>query len=520
MGQPRKENSRTKNSIYNFISSIGAQLITIVMNFVCRTVFISTLGKSYLGIGGLFSNILSMLSLAELGVGTAMLFKLYEPLANNNRQRIQALMKFYKQIYRIIAIVIAAIGLCLIPFLPYIISDYDTLGDLGLNATLIFLLYLANSVYSYMFFAYRSAIIKADQKEYMLTTVSYVVIIVQNVLQMISLVLWKNFIIYLLIMIIASVSQNIVYAIIAQIKYPYINEKNDQKLEKTEVKEIVKDCQALLLYKINGVVLKSTDNIVLSAFMGLTTVAEYSNYYIFYTTINTLFTKVFDSVGHSIGNLHTTHNNEYEYKIFKSMELITMLLGGMAFVGIALIADELIETWIGSDWVIGAGFSAIMGFEIFTLSLRLMLSKYRNTMGLFQQAKYRPLVGAIVNIVLSIILVNYIGVTGVILGTVIADWSTFMVFDPVIIHKYGFKNEFPARNFYLRLAKYLLVIIVIGFLDWEICNHVLVGFGWLSVFVHIIIVAVTVPISILAISWNKPECRYLVQSVISRLKKK
>ncbi|MCD7929405.1 MAG: oligosaccharide flippase family protein [Clostridiales bacterium] len=509
--------SRTQNTIYNFITGIGAQFITIIMNFVCRTVFINSLGKSYLGINSLFSNILSMLSLAELGVGTAILFKLYDPLARNDQSRIKVLMKFYKQVYRIIAIVITLLGICLIPFLPNLISDYNTLSTLGLNPIFIYLLYLFNTVSSYMFFAYRSAIIKADQKEYILNIVSYLVIIIQNIFQILSLIVFKNFIIYVLIQIVAGITQNIIYAIIAQKYYPYLSEKSNEQISKEEIKDTFNDCYALLLYRINGVVLKSTDNIILSAFMGLGTVALYSNYYIFYTTINTLFTKIFESFVHSIGNLHTTKQTLHEYLIFKTSVLIASVLGGTAFIGIFVVADEFINVWIGSEWILPQPFSFLMGLELFTLSLRILLSKYRNAYGLFQQAKYRPVFSVIVNLFVSILLVNYIGICGVLIGTIIADWTTFMTFDPIILHKHGFENKFSVQSFYIQIVKNFFVVLFVGLIIKILCVNYLSGMGWISVALQICICAISVPSVLLITNRKKEETIYFIQNVIKRL---
>ena len=275
--------SRTANTFYNFITSIFGQLLSIILQFVVRTVFIHTLGKSYLGINGLFSNILQMLSLAELGVGSAILFKLYDPLAKGDKKRITILLNFYKKVYQIIGIVITILGLCIIPFLRIIISDYDTLSKLGINAVLIYLLYLLQTVSSYFFFAYKSAIVKADQKEYKLTIINYFVVLVTSILQMICLVLFHNFELYVIISVLQVIIYNYICARIAKKLYPYINDKVDETISQKERNNIFKDCGAIFLYKVNTVVLKSTDNIIISMFLGLSMVGMYSNYYIFYT---------------------------------------------------------------------------------------------------------------------------------------------------------------------------------------------------------------------------------------------
>lgn len=518
-----KGNSRTTNTFYNFISSIGGQLLAISMQFVIRTVFIATLGKSYLGINGLFSNILSVLSLAEFGVGSAILFKLYDPIAKKNYRRITILMKFYKNVYRIIGICVAVIGLCLIPFLPVLISDYNRLQALNINAPLIYCLFLFKSVSSYLFFAYRSAIIQANQKEYYINLISYAFTIGAGIVQIICLLLFGNFILYVIISIMQVIGQNLACAILAEKLYPYIIDKTDDVIKKTEIIEIIKDCGALFLYKLNGVVLKATDNIVISMFIGLEAVGEYSNYYIFYTTINSLFASVYNSVSHSLGNLHTDNDRQHEYRIFKSVILITALLGGTAFVGIFVCADELVNCWIGSEWILDQPFSMLMGLEIYTLAFRIALSKYRTTMGLFQQAKWRPLFGMIINLVVSVGLVRYWGICGVLAGTIVADWSTMMWYDPIIIHRYGFENERSVWGYYRKFLKYFLIISFTAYADYFICSLLLVGYGWLSVIVHAFICGISVPAVLIMTNITTAEGQYvlgLAKTYCNKIKKR
>lgn len=504
-----KNYSRTTNTILNFTSSIGGQAITILMHFITRTVFIATLGKSYLGINGLFSNILSMLSLAEFGVGSAILFKLYKPIAAGDFHRITILMKFYKTAYRIIGILVAIIGITLIPFLPVLIKDYGKLQELNINAPLIYCLFLFKTVSTYLFFAYKSAIIKANQKEYYINLISYIFTIGTSVAQIICMYLFKNFIIYVLLSVLQVIIQNIICAILSDKLYPYIKEASVEKLGIDEIKGIVKDCSALFLYKLNGVVLKATDNLVISIFIGLDAVGEYSNYYILYSTINTLFAKIYNSVSHSLGNLHTGNDRKREYGIFEAVILITAILGGTACVGILVCADELIDSWIGPEWVIKQPFSILMGLEVYTLAFRVALSKYRTTMGLFQQAKYRPLAGMIINLIVSVALARSWGICGVLVGTIIADWSTMMWFDPIIIHKYGFEAPSDIKKYFMKFLKYFVTMCIVACIDYFICTHLLVGHDWLSVIIHAMICAVTVPTVFIILNIKSPEGQYI-----------
>lgn len=515
----QKTNSRTTNSIFNFASSVGGELIAIVMQFVVRTVFIATLGKSYLGINGLFSNILSMLSLAEFGVGSAIIFKLYDPIYRGDKHRITILMRFYKNVYRLIGVFVAIVGVSLIPFLPLLIKEYDKLIQLNINAPLIFCLYLSKSVSSYLFFAYKGAIIKANQKEYIINIVSYFFTVGAAIVQVITLLLFPNFELYVLITVLQIILQNLACAVIANRMYPYIKDKTEDKLGKDEVKEVFNDCTALFLYKLNGVVLKATDNIVLSVFLGLNAVGLYSNYYIFYTTINALFNKIFNSVSHSLGNLHASQEKDREYEVFKATVLVTALLGGTAGVGIFVVSNEFINIWIGNDWVIKQPFSLLMGIETFTLAVRICISKFRTTMGLFQQAKYRPVFGMLINLIVSALLVQNWGISGVLVGTIVSDWLTTMWFDPIIIHKYGYKSRYPVKNYFFTIIKYFLISFTVGGVDYLICTHFMTGYFWFSVIIHAAIVVLTVPVVLLGITFNNSEGRYVRKLGMGYVKK-
>lgn len=514
--------SRTANTFYNFVTSIGGQFLTIILQFVVRTVFINTLGKSYLGISGLFSNILQMLSLAELGVGSAILFKLYDPLSKGDKKRIILLLKIYKRVYKIIGVIIVIVGLCLIPFLRNIISDYDKLDALGINAILIYILYLLKTAVSYFFLAYKSAIVKADQKEYKLNIVMYIVTFISSLAQILVLYMFNSFEIYVVVLILTVIFQNYLNARIAKKLYPYIDDKNDDKISKSEMINLFKDCGAIFLYKINSVVLKATDNIIISMYLGTEIVGLYSNYYILYSTIDIIFGKVFESAKHSLGNLHTGKNIKHEYTIFKTINFIAVILGSTAGIGIACVSNNFINAWIGNEWVIAQPFSILMGVEIFGLAYRQYLSKYRSAMGLFQQAKYRPVFGMVINLVLSLILVNSMGISGVLVGTIVADWMTIMWYDPYIIHKFGLKNEFSIKKYYIKNLFYIIVAIFVGFVCYNLSNINFVSNKWLLVMIHSLIICIIVPFSYFMCYTRTEEMieiRKIVNKVIKRVKK-
>lgn len=502
--------SRTTNSILNFCAGIGGQLLTTVLRFVVRTVFIQTLGKSYLGINGLFSDILTMLSLTELGLDTAINFKLYKPLAEHDEKRVRVLMKFYRDAYRVVGCVILLLGLCVIPLLPFLIKEYDSLGELGINAVQIFLLYLANSVCSYLFFASRSAIVKADQKTYILTIADYGITVGSAVLQIVILLTTQNFILYTASNVAFAILRNLVNATIAKKQYAYAFQPENDRLSAAEIKDTFKDLGALFVYKVNGVVLKATDNMVLSSFIGLSIVGMYSNYLILYTTIRQFLVKAYTAVKASTGNLFAVSDVDVKYRFFEVMNFVSALLYGTACIGVAVVADELIETWLGADYVLPQPFALLMGIEIIFLGLKQNLGQMRNVSGAFRQGWWRPLMAIVINLGVSIAAVQKFGINGVLVGTVSADFLANFTFDPVIIHKYAFNNYRPVSEYYLRNLKYAIVLVVVGVADRFICTHFLVGCGWLSVVVHAAICGVSVPLVFVVVFHNRHEYRYLV----------
>lgn len=511
--------SRTTNSLINVATSFGSQLFMAIAQFACRTVFIQVLGKDYLGINGLFSNILTLLSLTELGFDVAINYKLYKPLKNNDHQRIRILMKFYKIVYILVGIAILSLGLLLIPFLPYLVSDYDTFSQLGINPVVVFILYLLQSASSYLFFASRSVILKADQKSYITTTVTCICTVALNILQIITLLIWKDFMLYTVLFIAANIIINFINAVIAKRQYKYAFEKTDENITKEEVRNIFKDIGALFIFRVDNVVLKATDNIVLSSFVGLSIVGLYSNYLVFYTTITGLLRKVYSGVKASMGNLYAGSDIDKRYKFFEITNYITFVISSVAAIGVAVCADELIQCWIGSEYVIAQPFSILMGVELLFAGLKQNLNLIRNITGAFRQMWYRPLIGIIINITVSITGVKIWSINGVLVGTIAAIFFANILIDPKIIHKISLEGYRPVSEYYKRNGMYLAVAVVVFIIDKFACTYILSGYGWLSVIAHIIICGLSVPVIFCLVFWRRHECQYVI-GICKRFSKK
>lgn len=468
----------------NMFSGFGSEILMYFLTFATRTVFIQTLGRDYLGIGGLFTNILTMLGLAELGVREAMNFRFYKPLKENDQDKLIALMAFYKKVYRIIGFVILGLGLAVIPFMGVLIKDIAKYEQLGVNLTVVYLLYLLQCVTGYWFYAYKTTIIKAAQKEYYINLSLYVGVLVTNVAQIVILLCFEDYLLYVSIVIFLNILQNLANAVIADKMFPFLRQKPKYLLSKAEKRDIFKDCGAISLFSISTVVLKATDNLVLSAFIGLEIVGLYSNYLMVYNALKKIIKKIFRSAEASIGNLFANAKNSVKQTYFLFSNYIMVLLGGTISVCVVILSDPFIRQWVGDSFVIPMPFALLMGVELYVISMKLVLEQMRNVMGLFRQVKWRPVLAVVLNVALSVWLVNVCGIYGVLIGTVVSELLTVFVIDPVIIYKHGFGGEFRVRTYYFKNLLYLLELTVLGVLNFLFTQFVLTGFGWLSLILH------------------------------------
>lgn len=445
--------SRVKNSSKNIIINIIVQVITLAVSFISRRVFNDVLGVEYLGISGLFSNVLSVLSLTELGVSSAIMYNLYKPIAENNEIRVAKIINFYKSMYNIIGCVIFVIGICLIPFLKYIVNLDDVVID---NSTLYFyyFLLLLNSVLSY-FFVYKTAVITADQKGYKLKFFNIAISIIQLVFQIIVLLKFKSYTGYIIVQIICGLLLNISTSTYSQKKYPYISKK--VYLQKKEKKEILRQVKDMFSYQIGGVILNNTDNILISVLDSTKMVGLYSNYASIINAVTSFSSLMFSSIQASIGNFLVKTSEKKHYDMFKLLTFIAFLIYTMASVCIYEFMGDIIQIWFNrSDYVLSQSLLATCVFNFYISGILYPIWSYRNTIGLFKYTKNVMLVTAAINLVLSVVLGKLIGVVGILLATGISRILTTIWYEPYILFKVYFKNQnSKLAIYYLKQLYYL-----------------------------------------------------------------
>lgn len=503
--------SRTRKSIRNIFYNLINVILSLVLMFGVRTLFIQTLGVEFLGLNGVFQNIFQFLSLAELGIGSAIAFRLYQPLNEGRERRIAALMNFFKLAYRIISIIIIIMALALLPFLGRIIGDQAE----GINIYLVFAIYIAQTLSTYLFFAYKTTLLQADQREFIISKYGNYVVIGTSLAEVAVLYFFQSFIGYLLILVISNIIRNYLVSRRVDRDYPYINEYDD-KIDKEEMIEMLKDFSAAFLYKINSVVLTSTDNLVLTYFVGLATVGFYSNYNLLANSIKRFLRPVLNSVKASLGSFVAQRSNEESYRIFQVVNMVTIILYGGASIGMFILSNKFITVWIGEQFTLSTLFVMLFSFEFYLRGMTLFLAQIRNAMGLFQQLKYRPLLSMLINLITSITLVQVLGIEGVILGTITATVLTTMIFDPIVIHSYGF--NYKASTYFLKNLYYVGLMALAGYISYVITLPIALTIPGLLYSFLLTVVTILIVYG-LGLFWMK-EWKELIPRLRTALKKK
>ncbi len=454
---------RTKKSIRNVIIAMIMNVFTVVIGLISQKVFLEIMNTEYLGINGLFNNIISMLGIAELGIGAAIIYNLYKPIASNDKEKIKSLMRFYRTSYRVIALIVLLLGLLILPFLPIIVGTVEITE----NIYIIYLMFLIDIVFSYLL-TYKRSILYANQENYIINLVHIFYLVIMNVLQMVLLVLTKNYYIYLFIKILMRLLENIVLTIIANKKYNILLEKNVSKLDNDTKNDILKKVKALIFHKIGSFVVLGTDNIIISTFLGVKIVGLYSNYSLIITTISNFVMQIFTSITASVGNLLTLENSKKNFEVYKKIRFINFWISSFAAIGFLICMDSFITLWIGKQYILSKYVLIVLAINLFLSLFRYSISSFKEAAGIFYEDRFVPLVEAGTNLVMSLIFMHFFGLAGVFIGTVCSNLVLHLYSYPKFVYKTLFKKEYT--QYYKDFTKYFLLFIVTGSVTYIISN--------------------------------------------------
>lgn len=502
---------RLNNSIRNMKYNTISQVVSLIVQFIGRTFFIRVLGNEYLAINGLFSNILTLLSLTDMGIGYVLIYSMYEPLANKNEQKLKELMNEYKKIYTVIAIIVLILGLSITPFLNIFIKETPNIP----NIEFIFILYLLNTVVTYLCI-YKISIINADQKNYIVTLAQQIFNIVSNIIMIFILLLTHNFIAYLVVQIFSSIFSNIYVSKKAEKMYPFIKDSKGNKLSENEKNKIKKDTFAMLFHKIGGVILSGTDNLIMSTMVGLKEVGIYSNYLLIINTIRRFTLQYFTSMSASIGNLNVETTTEYSYSIFKKVFFGNFWIYTFCTICLYTLLNPFINLWIGSEYTFSSGIVLVIVLMFYVEGMRQTVISFRSAMGIFTQDKWRPILEAFLNLVISLVLTQKFGIVGIFLGTVLSMLLTCTWLEPLILFKYGFKLK--VRKYFKMYFKFI-IIGTVAFIVTYLADSLIVGDSIGSLVLHFIVTILVSNISLMLMTFKMEEFKYFFDILKNILRK-
>ena len=446
--------TRTVLAAKNFIWASVGDAVNLLLSFVSRTIFIYTLGTVYLGVNGLFSNVLGMLSLAELGVGATISFSLYKPLAENDINKIQAIINFYRTAYRLIAAVVAAMGICIIPFLSYIVKGADRVD----NIVFIYCLFLFNTVTSYLI-SYKSTLLRADQRNYLITNINTVVRILTVIIQSIMLIMFKDFIIYLLANAVIQLISKIYVNRYTDKRYPYIRGRNSSRLPDADKKTIFTKIKAMMIHKLGDVAINQTDNIITSAVINVIAVGLVSNFTMIIASVNSIVTSFFSASVAGLGNIIATESNENRLRIFKKYDFLGFCFFGWTAICLAFLLSPFITVWIGADKLVDKWTVLLLCVNYYFTGQRVSLGNIKAAAGVFEQDVWMPFAQAAVNIAISIMAAKMFGLPGIYIGTFISSFVP-NIGRPIIVYKYVFGIK--SSLYFKQYIKRILLMLISG----------------------------------------------------------
>lgn len=480
---------RIKKSFYNVAFSLLSYFISMIFTFVTQAMIVKILGIEYSGVNGLFNNILTMLSVAELGIGTAIIFKLYDPISKDNREEIKSWMNFYKICYRFVALFVLLVGLLILPLVPAIIGS-SSIKD---NLYILYFISLLDVIFSYIM-TYKRSLLYADQKNYVINIVHILYTVFMNLFQIIIIFFTKKYLYYLIVKVIFRLLENIIINSYVNLNYPYINEKY-LPISKSDRRDISERIQAIFVQKVSFVVNKGIDNILISIFLGVSSVGFYTNYNLIVTTLSSTVFQMISGFSASIGNLLTENNKEKNYLIYKVVNLFNTSMTSLCICGFFCCIQPFITIWLGHDYLLSLDIVISFVIYLYSDSIRRSITIFKEAAGICKEDKHAYIFMTLINLFSSIILCRLFGISGVIVGTSISYLYLIFYSYPKFVFTKVFTE--PIYFYYIEKIKNIFLITISLLLSFYLCNlfscHIIFKFifnGIIASFVTFILLIV------------------------------
>lgn len=496
-----------RNIKYSVLNYIAVNLL----KFIVRMVFVKTLSIEYLGVNGLFTNVLAMLSLAELGIGPAIVYSLYKPLAYGDKETVKSIMRLFKKVYIAVGGIILVLGLALFPFLDSFIKNGQSVPQVHY----FYLVFLLNTVVSYLW-TYKRSLLIADQKQYVVNIYQTAVQVLVAVLQIIFLLIFADYWCFIILMLLGTILENFSIARKADNEYPYLKE-TARFLDLDIKRQIVKNTKAMIFHKIGGMVVFSSSNLVLSKFAGLAAVGLYSNYYMVIAALNAFAGKFFESITASIGNLMVLEENSKKVKAFKVIEFITALQAAICFCGLYVLFNSFVELWVGKNYLFNDAVVAAMAFLFYLTYMRKAVLMFRDACGLYWNDRYKPLAESVINLAVSIYLTIHYGVIGVVVGGIISTLLTCFWVEPYVLFNNGI--DIKLKDYFVDYLKFTAAALLSAFASKFVYDSLFTKVTLLN-FISGILICVSITFVLwVIVFYKRGEMQYLGGFIASKIKK-
>lgn len=455
--------NRTKNATRNIIFGMILKIYQIIIPFLMRTAMIYYMGAEYLGLNSLFSSVLQVLNLAELGVGSAMVYSMYKPIVEEDRKTICALLNLYKKYYFLIGLVIAIVGVALTPFIPKLIK-----GGVpnGLNVYVLYLLNLLATILTYWLWAYKGSLLQAHQRSDMTSKVMLGVTTFQYGLQLLVLWLFENYYLYIIVMLVTTAIGNIANAIVASKLYPEY--RAEGKLDILKVRDINQRIRDLFTAKLGATIVNSADTVVISAFLGLTTLAMYQNYYFIMSSVMSIIAIIFNSCLASVGNSMVTDGVQKNYKDFRTITLLIHFVTTVCMSCFATMYQPFITLWVGEELRFDDAVVWIMCIYFYLVVIQQIPGMYKDAAGVWHQDRFRPLIASLVNVILNLLFVQIWGIYAIILSTIVSYLIVAIPWLMLNLFKYVFKMDW--KKYSVDMILYFFGAVAISCICYVVCG--------------------------------------------------
>lgn len=479
------------------------KIVTLLLPFAVQTLLIHKLGLEYVGIKGLYTSILTVLSLSELGVGNAIVYSMYKPVAEDDYERISSLLNLYKKIYKIIGVIVLLCGLLLTPFLKFLIKgNYPS----EINIYVIFLLYLANTVISYLMFGYKSSLLNSYQRTDVISNIGTISSAIVSLAQILILAVLPNFYVYLICMIAGTMINNLIVSFTVDRLFPNI--KCEGQVDKTTIKDIKEKVGGLLIGKICWTTRNTFDSIFMSMFIGLTAAGIYSNYYYIITVLNGFTTLILTSILAGIGNSIVLDSKDKNYDMMLLLDDAYMMLCGWMTIFMLCIYQPFMQIWAGENYMFADAVMYLFVIYFFVSKKGDIRGVYSDAAGLFWENRYRNIAESLANILLNYILVIYLGAFGVLLASIIAI-ITFGYFGGALVIFRHYFNKGLNKYLFVQV-KHTVVTLTLGALTYMLCGYIHSYNLLITIILRLIICAVVPSFIYIMIRRKSPEFQKLV----------